>query len=171
MADNLFTFLYWGLGNGFTAAQWPTPGGDLVTGGTPRYNVYRTRDGRYLAAAPLEQKFWENFLGVLGAPQLLDDGKDPAATRASVQQIIASADAAEWLRRFEGVDACVSVVKTLEEAVRSPHFTARGVFAEELDDGSGRRIPALPVPIAASLTRGATRAAPRLGDTDPSTIR
>jgi alpha-methylacyl-CoA racemase len=171
MADNLFTFLYWALGNGFAAGQWPTPGGDLVTGGTPRYNIYRTRDGRYLAAAPLEQKFWENFLGVLAAPHLLDDEKDPAGTRVAVQEIIAQADAAQWLRRFEGVDACVSVVKTMEEAVRSPHFTARGLFSQELDDGNGKRIPALPVPIAPGLGHGATRAAPLLGDTDPASIR
>jgi len=171
MADNLLTFLYWGLGNGFVAGEWPTPGGDLVTGGTPRYNIYRTRDGRYLAAAPLEQKFWENFVGVLGAPQLLDDGKDPAGTRRAVQDIISSADAQEWLRRFEGIDACVTIVKTMQEAVRSPQFVARGLFSEELDDGKGQRIPALPVPIAPGLRDGASRAAPPLGDTDPSSIR
>ena len=42
MADNLFPLVYWGLGNGFAAGEWPTPGGDLVTGGTPRYQIYRT---------------------------------------------------------------------------------------------------------------------------------
>jgi alpha-methylacyl-CoA racemase len=37
MADNLFPFTYWGLGNGWSAGQWPRPGKELVTGGTPRY--------------------------------------------------------------------------------------------------------------------------------------
>lgn len=37
MGDNLFTFMYWCIGNGLAASQWPTPGGDLVTGGTARY--------------------------------------------------------------------------------------------------------------------------------------
>lgn len=171
MADNLFTFMYWGLGNGFAAGRWPRPGEELVTGGTPRYGVYRTRDGRYLAAAPLEQKFWENFLGVLGAPHLLNDAGDPAGIRTAVQEIIAGADAVEWLRRFEGVDACVSMVKTLEEAVRSPHFAARGLFAGRLEDAEGKCVPALPVPIAPGLSDGAARGAPRLGDTDPASIR
>ncbi len=53
MADNLFAFMYWAMGNGEVAGQWPTPGGELVTGGSPRYNVYRTRDGKFVAAAPL----------------------------------------------------------------------------------------------------------------------
>src|SRR5450756_3108933 len=39
MGDNLFAFMYWALGNGLASGQWPTPGGDLVTGGSPRYNI------------------------------------------------------------------------------------------------------------------------------------
>ena len=61
MTDNLFTFAYWAIGNGFAADAWPRPGGELVTGGSPRYNIYRTADGRFLAAAPLEDRFWNNF--------------------------------------------------------------------------------------------------------------
>ncbi len=163
MADNLFTLMYWGLGNGFAAGQWPTPGGDLVTGGTPRYQIYRTQDGRYLAAAPLEQKFWENFLQVLQAPHLLDDAADPAGTRAAVATIIAGRSADEWMRRFDGVDACVSVVKTLQEAVQHPHFRARGLFDEQLD-GGGATIPALPVPIAPALRAQAASTSPSLGE-------
>src|SRR3546814_15071797 len=56
MADNLFTFNYWGLGNGFSGAGWPRAGEELVTGGTPRYQIYRTADGRYLAAAPIRSE-------------------------------------------------------------------------------------------------------------------
>jgi crotonobetainyl-CoA:carnitine CoA-transferase CaiB-like acyl-CoA transferase len=164
MADNLFTFMYWGLGNGFAANRWPTPGGDLVTGGTPRYHVYRTQDGRYLAAAPLEQKFWENFIRVLEAPHLLDDTIDPVRTRTAVAAIIASKTAQEWMRRFAGVDTCVSVVKSLEEAVNSEHFRARGLFTQRIEDGNGGEIPALPLPIAPALRRQDTRDWPGLGE-------
>ncbi len=61
MSDNLFTFAYWAIGNGLAAGQWPRPGRELLTGGSPRYNIYPTADGRYLAAAPLEDRFWANF--------------------------------------------------------------------------------------------------------------
>lgn len=146
MADNLFAFMYWALGNGWGADQWPEPGGELVTGGTPRYQIYRTRDDRFLAAAPLEQKFWENFLAVIEAPGLLDDARDPKGTRSRIATIIASQTAAAWEQRFAGVDACVSVVRTLQEALESPHFRARGLFRRSvLHDSLG--IPALPTPI------------------------
>ena len=59
MSDNLFTFLYWALGNGHAAGLWPRPGGELVSGGSPRYQIYRTADDRFIAAAPLEEQFWK----------------------------------------------------------------------------------------------------------------
>ena len=61
MTDNLFTFMYWALGNGQAAGKWPRPGDELVSGGSPRYQIYRTRDDTFLAAAPMEQRFWDNF--------------------------------------------------------------------------------------------------------------
>lgn len=164
MADNLFTFLYWGLGNGFAAGQWPSPGGDLVTGGTPRYQIYRTSDGRFLAAAPLEDKFWDNFLRVLGVPELRNDGQDPQGTRAAVAAIIAEQTADEWMLRFQGIDACVSVVKSLHEAVESPHFRERGLFSRRIKASSGHEIPSLPLPLAAAFTNQGADSIPALGE-------
>ncbi|RZL88912.1 MAG: CoA transferase [Variovorax sp.] len=165
MADNMFTFLYWGLGEGFATGQWPRPGTGLIVGGTPRYQVYRTSDGRFLACAPLEQKFWENFVRVIGAPQLLDDSADPQGVREAVAAIMAGRTAAEWLQRFEGVDACVSLVKSLEEAVQSPQFRHRGVFEARLGSNEGTTIPALPLPISPALrAAGAAQQSPALGE-------
>ncbi|MBB3181119.1 CaiB/BaiF CoA-transferase family protein [Variovorax sp. Sphag1AA] len=165
MADNLFTLMYWGLGNGFAAGEWPTPGGDLVTGGTPRYQVYKTLDGRFLACAPLEQKFWNNFIRVLEAPHLHADGSDPAGVRSAVAAIVATRTAEEWTRRFQGVDACVSVVKSLQEAVEAPQFRDRGVFAGRLAAADGTEIPALPLPLARSVRQAEpARGFPALGE-------
>ena len=164
MADNLFTFMYWGLGNGFAKGEWPVAGGDLVTGGTTRYQVYRTLDDRFLAAAPLEQKFWENFLLVLQAPQLLDDTLDPMKTREAIAAIIAAKTAVEWERLFKGVDACVSVVKSLQEAVDSPQFRARRLFEERVTSDDGTEIPLVPLPIARTLMEKYSRPAPSLGE-------
>jgi crotonobetainyl-CoA:carnitine CoA-transferase CaiB-like acyl-CoA transferase len=147
MADNLFTLMYWGLGNGLAAGQWPKPGSDLVTGGSPRYNIYRTRDDRFLAAAPLEQKFWETFCELLEIPApLRNDEADPAATRAGVAQRVGARSAAELQALFQGHDVCCAIAVRLEDALHDPHFTARGVFARALSAGE-QSIPALPVPL------------------------
>ena len=148
MADNLFAFMYWAMGNGEVAGEWPTPGGDLVTGGSPRYNVYRTQDGKFVAAAPLEQKFWENFCALIGlAADVQDDRRDAAKTRRAVAAKIAAKTADEWRALFAGKDICCCVMASIQDAVRDPHFIARGVFGAKLA-AEGKEMTALSVPIA-----------------------
>ena len=155
MADNLFTFMYWALGNGLAANKWPNPGGELVTGGSPRYQIYRTQDGRFLAAAPLEQKFWDNFCDAIGlAAQWRDDARDPQGSRAAVASHVASRSAAVWRETLAGKDVCCAIVASVEEALADPHFLAHGLFAQQLAAG-GRTIAALPVPVDPSFRRPA----------------
>ncbi|MFA5662896.1 CaiB/BaiF CoA transferase family protein [Castellaniella sp.] len=168
MGENLFPFLYWALGNANALDRWPVAGGETVTGGTPRYQIYRTLDNRHLAAAPLEDRFWANFVAVLGLPpELADDHRDPAATRAAVAEVIARKNAAEWMQAFEGMDVCCSIVLTLQEALQDPHWAARNTFSRSLQLG-GKTIPALPSIIAPAL-RSTTVApqAPELGSLTP----
>jgi crotonobetainyl-CoA:carnitine CoA-transferase CaiB-like acyl-CoA transferase len=148
MADNLFTLMYWGLGNGHVAGEWPATAGDLVTGGSPRYNIYRTRDDLFLAAAPLEQKFWDNFCALLDVPaELRDDRADASATRNAVAQRVRTHTADELRSLFRGHDVCCAIVTTLHDALSDPHFAARRIFARALSAGA-QTIPALPVPVA-----------------------
>ncbi|KAB0662402.1 MULTISPECIES: CaiB/BaiF CoA-transferase family protein [Burkholderia] len=147
MADNLFTFMYWALGNGTTGNGWPTPGGELVTGGTARYQIYKTLDAQYLAAAPLEEKFWRNFTEVIGAPELATKNGDEPGVKQRVAQLIAGQTADTWLERFAGTDTCTVRVVSLEHAVTDPHFAGRRLFDRKVRMPGGQVIDALPVPI------------------------
>jgi crotonobetainyl-CoA:carnitine CoA-transferase CaiB-like acyl-CoA transferase len=166
MTDNLFPFMYWALGNGLAAGEWPGNGTDLVTGGTPRYRMYRTSDDRVLAAAPIEQKFWDEFCAVIGLEEeLREDGRDPEATTRRVADIIRRETADDWRSRFAGRDCCCSIVVDLREALADPHVVARGRFAHALMNNAGARLPALPVPIDPGFRSPAHEAlsAPALG--------
>jgi crotonobetainyl-CoA:carnitine CoA-transferase CaiB-like acyl-CoA transferase len=165
MADNVFPFLYWAIGNGLAAGHWPGNGTDLVTGGTPRYRLYAAADGRLIAAAPLEQKFWEAFCDAVGLdPEWRDDARDPAGTAAQVATRIAARPSAHWRTAFAEADCCCSVVATVEEALADPHFRARGLFERVLRNADGATLPALPTPLAAGLRADPCEgAAPALG--------
>ena len=165
MCDGLFTFAYWGLGNGVAANAWPRPGKELVTGGSPRYQVYRTADHRYVAAAPLEEQFWSNFCRIINLPEALRSPQAPPGTViAQVAAIIASRTADEWSCAFAGQDVCCSIVVELEKAVGDPHTVARRVFEQQLL-ADGQVFPALPVPISSEFRSPALCAkAPRLGE-------
>ena len=101
-----------------------------------------------VAAAPLEQKFWEMFCDLIDLEsKLRDDGKNPAATKARVAAIIATETADVWRSRFAGQDCCCSIVTNIADAFTDPHYVARGVFHHVLANPEGATMPALPMPL------------------------
>ena len=148
-----------GAGNGWSSAAWPQPDGGALTGGLARYRHYRTKDGRYLAVAALEEKFWSRFCDLIDLPAALrDDRKTPVESTRAVAEILIARDAEDWWHLFDGQDVCCSIVKTVEEAARS----VDGRFSLAAGDCA---MPALPLPIVDPLRRAAgARTAPALGD-------
>ena len=166
MSDNLFPFMYWAIGDGLGAGHWPGNGSELVSGGSVRYRLYPTSDGQVVAAAPLEQKFWEEFCELIGLEgDLRDDTRDMAATARRVAEIIRAQPAEVWRQRFAGRDCCCSIVATVRQALDDPHFRARGLFDHVLTNEQGARMPALPVPVAKDFRAPASEpaSAPPLG--------
>jgi crotonobetainyl-CoA:carnitine CoA-transferase CaiB-like acyl-CoA transferase len=148
MTDNLFTLMYWAIGQGLVSGEWPRNGTALLTGASPRYRLYATKDGRMLAVGALEQKFWDTFCAVINLdPGLRDDAVDPTATASRITEIVASETADTWARRIDGRDCCCSIVSTVEQAMNDPHFVARGVFRHVIRGDDGQTLPALPVPV------------------------
>ncbi|MFO1351083.1 MAG: CaiB/BaiF CoA-transferase family protein [Gammaproteobacteria bacterium] len=165
MTDHLFTFMYWALGIGQATGHWPIPGGELVTGGSPRYQIYRTADDRFVAAAPLEQKFWDNFCALIDLPmEQRDDYHDPAATIAAVAALIRAHDAVYWQARFAGQDVCCNIVTSAEAAFRDAHHRARGLFDAEVSNARGQAISAVPVPVAPGFRGARKKPYPTLGE-------
>jgi alpha-methylacyl-CoA racemase len=149
MADAMFTFAWPGLACGFATGQFSGGGETRLTGGSPRYQLYPTRDGKLVACAALEQKFWLAFTTAIGlAAEFVDDARDASASKSAVAAIIANRTAQDWRPIFAAADCCVTIVASLEEAVRDPQFVSRGLFARTLIGAGGETLPALPVPIA-----------------------
>jgi crotonobetainyl-CoA:carnitine CoA-transferase CaiB-like acyl-CoA transferase len=165
MCDNVFAWQYWAIATLESEGRTPVPGKELVTGGTPRYRIYQTADGRFAAVAALEQKFWDNLCGLLGlAEALRDDRRNPEATAAGVAAIIASKPAAHWRKEFATRDVCCSIVQDMAEAMADPHFRARGLFGRRVVDGA-QSLTAVPVPVAPQFrSKERDTGYPRLGD-------
>ena len=160
MADAMFTFAWYAMAEGQATGRFPGPGELRLVGGSPRYQLYPTRDGKLVACAALEQKFWMAFAGAIGLPpDRTNDLADPAATKAAVAAIIAREDAAHWRPILAQADCCVTIVASLEEALRDPHFVGRGLFAHSVTGATGAAMTALPVPIAPEF-RGRPQAKP-----------
>jgi crotonobetainyl-CoA:carnitine CoA-transferase CaiB-like acyl-CoA transferase len=148
MADAMFTFAWFGLAEGHATGRFPGPGENMLAGGSPRYALYATADGRWLAVGALETKFWAAFCEAIGlAPDLRDDARDPKATKAAVEAIVVGETGDAWRRRLEPLDCCCTLVASLEEALADEQFRARGLFAYEARQ-SGACLPMAALPLA-----------------------
>ncbi len=121
-----------------------TPGTNMIDTGAPFYDVYSTRDGRYLAVGAIEPCFYRLLLDGLD----LDAGDLPdqfdrthwPATKKIFADRVASRDLAEWAERFDGVDACVSPVLDFDEALAEDQVRHRGTY--EVSEGYTHPSPA-----------------------------
>ncbi len=160
MADNLAPFMVGPLARGMHGDDWPEPRMNDLTGASPRYRTYVTRDGRRLAVGAIEDRYWNNFCDVIG---LAPEERNAASRERLIEAVasrIARKTAQEWEAAFVGVDACVSVVRTLHEAAQGAGYADAGLVV-----AGAQRMPALPVPIVPALRRaGNERASPQLGE-------
>ena len=156
MSDNLFPFAFWALAEGWSGGAWPQPGSHTFSGGSPRYQLYATKDGPLLAVAALERKFWDTFCNTIDlAERLREDRVNPSATIKGVAALIRTQPARHWQIIFEAADCCCSIVKPLSDAVEMPHFRARGLFDYKLATTAGEVIPALPLPLSPDFRKPA----------------
>ncbi|MER0449370.1 CaiB/BaiF CoA-transferase family protein [Streptomyces sp. Edi4] len=144
-------------------------GVNLLDGGCPFYGTYETSDGQYMAVGALEQRFYDEFVRLLGIQDVAPARNDPAAwpqLRTAVADRFRTRTREEWTALFEGSDACVAPVLSLTEAPRHPHLAARATFTAydgvtqpapaprfSATPGSIRRPPALPGAHTADVAR------------------
>ena len=104
------------FGNGFVNMR----GNNWLSGANPNYNVYRTKDGRYMSVGCLEEKFWKNLCGVLERPDLIpviqDETKYPWL-KDELTAIIATKTMEEWVELAKGSDSCFAPVLNYDEAL------------------------------------------------------
>jgi alpha-methylacyl-CoA racemase len=150
----------------------PGPGHDILTGRYACYDVYRARDGGWLAVAAIEPAFYANLCKALGCeewiPSQTDDTRQDDIRRA-FREAFALRDRDEWVGLLAPADTCVAPVHSIAEVVRDPQFEARGAFADAKHErhGSFRQV----APVLAGMSRAATAAEVRdASDTDTDAL-
>ena len=113
------------------------PGTNFCDGAAPYYDSYETADGRYMAVAPIEPRFYALMVERLGLrPEDLPDRDDPAnwpKLKHLFAEVFRTRTRAEWTDVFDGTDACVTPVLSITEAVGHPHNVARGIYSRAFD--------------------------------------
>ncbi len=128
--------LHANLVNQAVEAAGPQPVGRplYLSGALPCYNLYRTRDGGWLALAALEPHFWQRFCDAAGHPELVRlQYSDAARVRRRIERLLASRTRDEWMELCRRADVPAEPVLTAAEARATPQAQARGVMSEGED--------------------------------------
>ena len=156
--------------------QVPSPGDDFLNHGFACYNVYETRDGRFMSLGALEPQFWKAFCDAVGHPEwnhpaYFEPGPHQKGIQENIESIFQEKTQAEWIDHFADVDCCCEPVLNLDEVMEDPETIARRMVVDLVHEswGAYRQLGIAP---KFSKTPGAIRShAPELGEHTSSILR
>jgi alpha-methylacyl-CoA racemase len=124
------TTMFYGMRH---AGIWNDKRGDnLLDGGAHFYDTYECADGKWLAVGAIEPQFHTVLVQGLGLdekdfPGRMDRANWPAHSE-KIAAAIRTRSRDDWMKVFDGTDACVAPVLSMEEAPKHPHNVARKTF-------------------------------------------
>lgn len=146
---------------------------------SPR-NVFRTKDGRYIAISASIQAMAERLLRTIGREDMIADPRfanntarvaNAAECEAPIAEFIAARDAAEVLAIFEKAEITAAPVYDIDQLIDDPHVAEREILLELPDADLGHVAMHAVVPRLAA-TPGAIRTpAPGLGEHSAEVLR
>jgi len=160
----------------FAEGESPRAGERRLTGGLPQYQVYQTKDGRYLAIGALEEKFWANLCRAIGKPEWAEKvPKDKEARcediKGEMAKVFLTKTRKEWIDLLMEQDTCVTPVMTIEETFNDPHVLHREMLVETVHPRAGR-VRQIGVPLKFSETPGEIYdPAPEIGEHTEEILR
>jgi crotonobetainyl-CoA:carnitine CoA-transferase CaiB-like acyl-CoA transferase len=127
----------------------------MFNGALACYNVYKTKDDRYVVLGGLEEKFWISFCKVIGREDLIplqwEDQTTQEKTKEEIALLFREKTLAEWLELLDGKGVCFSPVLNIEETLNFPHLRERGMF-QSIEGERGKTIPQAGFPIKLTNT-------------------
>lgn len=134
MHDGVLSWLSIHAGKYLTDQILPQRGEMHLSGRYACYQVYPTKDERYMSLGALEPKFWQNFCEAVGKKDLIPkqfiEGEERIRIIQEIKDLFRTKTLKEWIDFFKEVDACCEPVLTLGEVFKHPQVLHRKMFIE-----------------------------------------
>ena len=150
----------------FALAYWQTRdqrqnGGqqEVLKGGYACYQIYETRDGKYVSLGALEGKFWAGFCHKIGRPEYIKDQMNPSAQPGIIdelRQLFKTKTRDEWVRFFADADICFSPLLEYDEAVWNEQLRHREMLVEVVNGDRPATVMGVPVKLSATPGRSSS---------------
>lgn len=138
MFDATLAWLPNATGTLFSTGRAPEVKQERQWGGGSFYNIYATKDGRFVVLGGSEHKFVHNLLTALDRPDLIPPGSAPPGpvhepVKTFLRETFLTRTRDEWEAWFQGRDVCFAPLLDLKEAFDHPQAAARGMLFRDED--------------------------------------
>ncbi|MCK5653789.1 MAG: CoA transferase [Dehalococcoidia bacterium] len=120
----------------------PERGKTMFTGHYPWYNVYETKDGRYISIGALEPWFYANLCELIGCQHFIEHQFAEGEKREEIfnyfRETFLTKTRDEWVALLRQKDTCVAPVYDIDEVVSDPQLIARRMIIESDHPTMGR---------------------------------
>ncbi len=136
MADSLLAASPNNMGTAFADKKPPIINEERALGGYAMYQIYETKDEKYVVLGASEMHFAEAVLGKLGRPDLLEYcAPPPGPTQDPVKEFLTgkfkSNDQSYWVDFFEEVNAAFAPVNNLRQGLDDVQIRHREMVIED----------------------------------------
>jgi crotonobetainyl-CoA:carnitine CoA-transferase CaiB-like acyl-CoA transferase len=146
MYDSMISWMFDAAGYVFAGAEVPERGDGRLWGGFPNYNIYETKDGKFISVGALEAKFKRSLLERLGWDKFEEDVGTTISQKTSydedlqkfLNQVFLSRTRDEWVEELKELNACIGPVNSVEEALTHPATKFRRMVSEIEDPMIGK---------------------------------
>jgi len=112
-------------------------GKNVFNAGTPFYDTYACKDGRFMSVGAIEPAFYKTFLEKMELTEQIKisdqlDSRTWDRTREIITKRFLTRSRDEWQKHFDGSDACTVPVLELHEVPNHPHNAARNVLLQSV---------------------------------------
>ena len=120
----------------------PKKGETMFTGHYPWYNVYQTKDKKYISIGALEPWFFTNLCELLGCERFIEHQFAEGEKREEIfnhfRETFLTKTRDEWVALLRQKDTCVAPVYDIDEMESDPQLTARRMIIEADHPTMGR---------------------------------
>jgi crotonobetainyl-CoA:carnitine CoA-transferase CaiB-like acyl-CoA transferase len=159
MTDGILSLITLYIAKYLETGHMPDEETRATIGGTHYYNVYQTKDGKFLSIASGEARFFANLCKTLECEQFIPyqfDGKKAPEIKEYFTRTFLTKTRDEWFDILSKNETAVAKVYTVDELISDPNVLHRGMIVE-IDDQVHGKVRQVGIPIKLSATPGKIR--------------
>lgn len=134
MTDGVVGLMYERINPYLNDGEESTRGDSMFTGHWPWYNVYETKDGKYISIGAYEPHFYKNLCELLGCKKYIEHQWTEGTVREDILRFFKKKflekTRDEWIEILRKKDTCVAPVYSIKEVVKDPQLLHRGTISE-----------------------------------------